>query len=103
MRATGIVRRVDDLGRIIIPKEVRRMNGISEGTPMELFTTNDGIYLKKYIPDVDLAEQVRSLERMLVDNKEYMDCGVYTEAMEHVNALKNILNQRRTTMGSEDE
>jgi AbrB family looped-hinge helix DNA binding protein len=42
MKATGIVRRIDDLGRVVIPKEVRRSMNIKEGDPLEIYTTNDG-------------------------------------------------------------
>lgn len=49
MKATGIVRRIDDLGRVILPKEVRRMMHIKEGDPLEIFTTTDReIVLRKY-------------------------------------------------------
>lgn len=49
MKATGIVRRIDDLGRIVIPKEIRRTLRIKEGDPLELFTTKDGeVVFKKY-------------------------------------------------------
>lgn len=49
MKATGIVRRVDDLGRVVIPKEIRRTLRIREGDPLELFTTRDGeVVFKKY-------------------------------------------------------
>lgn len=51
MEATGIVRRVDDLGRIVIPKEIRRNLGIHEGDPLEIFLHEDCICLKKYIPN----------------------------------------------------
>lgn len=51
MKATGIVRRIDDLGRIVIPKEIRRNMNIREGDPFELYTSQDGeIILKKYMP-----------------------------------------------------
>lgn len=51
MKATGIVRRIDDLGRIIIPKEIRRTLRIKEGDPLEIFTTNEGcVCFKKYSP-----------------------------------------------------
>ena len=50
MKSTGITRAVDDLGRIVIPKELRRNLGISEGTPMEIYTDADRIVLKRYIP-----------------------------------------------------
>ena len=49
MKATGIVRRIDDLGRIVIPKEIRRTMRIREGDPLEIFTDNDGeVIFKKY-------------------------------------------------------
>ena len=51
MKATGIVRRIDDLGRIVIPKEIRRTLRIREGDPLEIFTDREGeIILKKYSP-----------------------------------------------------
>ncbi|MBP3361581.1 MAG: AbrB/MazE/SpoVT family DNA-binding domain-containing protein [Clostridia bacterium] len=50
MKATGIIRKVDELGRIVIPKELRKSMSISEGDPLEIFTDNDTIILKKYEP-----------------------------------------------------
>ncbi len=51
MKATGIVRRIDDLGRVVIPKEIRRTMRIREGDPLEIFTNNDGeVIFKKYSP-----------------------------------------------------
>lgn len=51
MRATGIVRRIDDLGRVVIPKEIRRTLRIREGDPLEIYTDRDGeVILKKYSP-----------------------------------------------------
>ena len=50
MKATGIVRRIDDLGRVVIPKEIRRTLRLREGTPLEIFTDREGeIILKKYL------------------------------------------------------
>ena len=49
MKATGIVRRIDDLGRVVIPREIRKTMRIKEGDPLEIFTTNDGeVVFKKY-------------------------------------------------------
>ena len=49
MKATGIVRRIDDLGRVVIPKEIRRTMRIREGDPLEIYTTKDGeVIFKKY-------------------------------------------------------
>ncbi len=50
MKATGIVRRIDDLGRIVLPKEIRKTLRISEGDPLEIFVEQNQILLKKYLP-----------------------------------------------------
>lgn len=51
MKATGIIRRIDDLGRVVIPKEVRRNLGIREGDPLEIFVDNGGVCFIKYQPE----------------------------------------------------
>ena len=57
MKATGIVRRIDDLGRVVIPKEIRRNLRIREGDPLEIFVDRDGeVILKKYCPIGELGE-----------------------------------------------
>ena len=62
MKATGIVRRIDDLGRVVIPKEIRRTMRIREGDPLEIYTEKDGeVIFKKYSPMGELsafAEQI---------------------------------------------
>ena len=57
MKATGIVRKIDDLGRVVIPKEIRRTMRIREGDPMEIYTSHEGeVIFKKYSPIEELAE-----------------------------------------------
>ena len=57
MKATGVVRRVDDLGRVVIPKEIRRTLRIREGDPLEIYTDRDGgVIFRKYSPMGDLQE-----------------------------------------------
>ncbi len=57
MKATGVVRRIDDLGRIVIPKEIRKTLRIKEGDPLEIFTDKEGeVILKKYSPIGELTE-----------------------------------------------
>ena len=57
MKATGIVRRIDDLGRVVIPKEIRRTMRIREGDPLEIFTNRDGeVIFKKYSPIGELSD-----------------------------------------------
>lgn len=62
MKATGIVRRIDDLGRVVVPKEIRRTLRIHEGDPLEIFTDKEGeIILKKYSPMGELGSWVTEL------------------------------------------
>ena len=57
MKATGIVRRIDDLGRVVIPKEIRRTMRIREGDPLEIYTDREGeVIFKKYSPIGELAQ-----------------------------------------------
>ena len=62
MKATGIVRRIDDLGRIVIPKEIRRTLRIREGDPLEIYTEKDGeVIFKKYSPMGDLTDSAAQI------------------------------------------
>lgn len=66
MKSTGIVRRIDDLGRVVIPKEIRRTTRIRENDPMEIFVGNDGeIILKKYSTMANLEQFARDYARAL--------------------------------------
>ncbi len=71
MKATGIVRRIDDLGRVVIPKEIRRTMRIREGDPLEIFTDKDGeLIFKKYSPIgelTDFAAQICDAMRKATD------------------------------------
>ncbi|MGI6029530.1 MAG: stage V sporulation T C-terminal domain-containing protein [Candidatus Heteroscillospira sp.] len=62
MKATGIVRRIDDLGRVVIPKEIRRTMRIREGDPLEIYTEKDGeVIFKKYSPMGELTDFALSI------------------------------------------
>lgn len=62
MKATGIVRRIDDLGRVVIPKEIRRTLHIREGEPLEIFTSGNGeVIFKKYSPIGELGVNARQM------------------------------------------
>ena len=63
MKATGIVRRIDDLGRVVIPKEIRRTMRIREGDPLEIYTSADGeVVFKKYSPVDQLENAAEACE-----------------------------------------
>lgn len=75
MRATGIVRRIDDLGRVVIPKEIRRTLRLREGTPLEIFTDREGeIILKKYSPMVELTSFAVQYAEAMAQSTGLMVC-----------------------------
>jgi AbrB family transcriptional regulator, stage V sporulation protein T len=113
MKATGIVRRIDDLGRVVIPKEIRRTLRIREGDPLEIFVDRDGeVILKKYSPISELGDFAQEYADSLAENsgrlvliadrdafiaisggpkKDYMDKSigsVVEKAMENRSTLK---------------
>ena len=75
MKATGIVRRIDDLGRVVIPKEIRRTLRIREGDPLEIFTDREGeIILKKYSPIGELGQFAGQYADSLAQACGYLVC-----------------------------
>ena len=75
MKATGIVRRIDDLGRVVIPKEIRRTLRLREGTPLEIFTDREGeIILKKYSPMAELSGLAAQYADALAYGSSHMVC-----------------------------
>lgn len=64
MKATGIVRRIDDLGRIVIPKEIRRSLGIEVGEPLEIFVDDEKVIFQKYKNEIDKAKNARAYLKM---------------------------------------
>lgn len=75
MKATGIVRRIDDLGRVVIPKEIRRTLRIREGDPLEIFTDREGeIILKKYSPIGELSEFAKEYTESLSHTMGHTVC-----------------------------
>lgn len=75
MKATGIVRRIDDLGRVVIPKEIRRTLRIREGDPLEIFTDREGeIILKKYSPIGELSQFAKQYADSLAQTTGHIVC-----------------------------
>ncbi|NBI30813.1 stage V sporulation protein T [Chengkuizengella marina] len=73
MKATGIVRRIDDLGRVVIPKEIRRTLRIREGDPLEIFVDRDGeVILKKYSPIGELGDFAREYAESLFESTNHI-------------------------------
>lgn len=75
MKATGIVRRIDDLGRVVIPKEIRRTLRIREGDPLEIFTDKEGgVILKKYSPIGELSDFANQYAESLHKTSGHITC-----------------------------
>lgn len=75
MKATGMVRRIDDLGRVVVPKEIRRTMRIREGDPLEIFTDRDGeIILKKYSPIGELGDFALEYAESLAKTSGHIVC-----------------------------
>lgn len=107
MRATGIVRRVDELGRVVIPKEIRRTLRIREGDPLEIFTDQDGnVIFKKYSP-LDLDEPAIKMliegiykkvagKVFLIDRDEIqLSYGIKRQGLSLSQEVYNLLDKNR--------
>lgn len=93
MKATGIVRRVDELGRFVIPKELRRKYNINDYDSMEVFTDEKGLYLQKYSPEEDIVLKVDELSKS-IDNI-YLDLGEDNTktVLDYLSKVKEILEE----------
>ncbi len=109
MKATGIVRRIDDLGRVVIPKELRRTLRIREGDPLEIYTTADGeVIFKKYSPIGELGDFAANYAETLAKTSGYGACitdrdnviavsGIPKKELleKHVSTeLENVMNEK---------
>lgn len=75
MKATGVVRRIDDLGRVVIPKEIRKTLRIKEGDPLEIFTDKEGeVILKKYSPIGELSEFATTYAETIAKTTGHITC-----------------------------
>jgi AbrB family looped-hinge helix DNA binding protein len=80
MRATGIVRRVDDLGRVVIPKEIRRSMGIKEGEPLEIYLENDAVIFRRY--SYNLVHEIERVAELIKCN-----CNADRETMADISRM----------------
>ncbi|KIL52460.1 stage V sporulation protein T [Jeotgalibacillus campisalis] len=120
MKATGIVRRIDDLGRVVIPKEIRRTLRIREGDPLEIFVDREGeVILKKYSPINELGNFAKEYAEALHDSlghpilicdrdnvvaiagvskKDYLNRRIGTGIEEVMSARKSIISEKQTKL-----
>lgn len=118
MKATGIVRRIDDLGRIVVPKEIRRTLRIREGDPLEIFTDREGeIILKKYSPIGELGQFAAEYTESLAQTTGHLvlitDCDHVVAASGNgkkefegkpiSRQLEEIIGARKSVLASKDD
>ena len=97
MKATGIVRRIDDLGRVVIPKEIRRTMRIREGDPLEIYTDKDGeVIFKKYSPVGEMSEFAAQICETLGKTTGHMAAVCDRDSVIAVSgaARRNLLEKR---------
>ena len=115
MKATGIVRRIDDLGRVVIPKEIRRTLRIREGDPLEIFTATDGeVIFKKYSPIgemsvfagqyADVLSRISNLPTIICD-RDHVIAAAGVSRREYLerritSTLENYIDNRRSFQAS---
>lgn len=96
MKATGIVRRIDDLGRVVIPKEIRRTMAIREGDPLEIYTTDGGVLFRKYEQPTETKAAIA--QKWLEDNALPMRATSAKFSIENKTTTCEVVsnNSRRT-------
>jgi len=104
MKATGIVRRIDDLGRVVIPKEIRRTMRIREGDPLEIYTNSDGeVIFRKYSAIGEMPENATHIADVM---HKISGCPVLISDKEHIIAVSGVskkeFSERRVSVQLEE-
>lgn len=93
MKATGIVRHVDDLGRVVLPKELRRTLKIATGDPIEFFTDGENIILHKYDTAGDLMQLLERVEHDIQATDPLISPKKLTQLMAKLKEMKTIVRE----------
>lgn len=116
MKATGILRRIDELGRVVIPKEIRKTMKMREGEELEIYTTGNEVVLKKYSEINSMVEISRFFTEAvfsvtghsiaIVDNDNVIACAGKTRELVNVavtNKMHEIINKRKNVVFSDND
>jgi len=101
MKATGIVRRIDDLGRVVIPKEIRRTLQIHEGDPLELFMQGRAVCFKKYDKTLSIRESVSDVRDLL--KEEGVSERFSSEETKVIESVLSLITSRLKGEENEEE
>ena len=95
MRATGIIRRTDDLGRVVIPREIRRSLGIRDGDPLEIYTDKNRVIFQRYMPlySSDLQSIVECLQEDIANSDDEDERKVFDDLRKKTMALRDEFKQ----------
>lgn len=91
--ASRVIRRVDNLGRIVLPREVRNLLGISDGTPMEICVSNGRVILKRYCAEDVLSSMVGVLAESLEERSEDLEKGKAEDIRQHIREIQKLLKK----------
>ena len=92
MRATGMTRPLDSLGRVCLPKEIRRSLGINEGDPLEFFVEGDSIILRKYNTIGDLEQLIDSVEKTIQAKDAVASATLINALLDKTKEMRDIIN-----------
>ena len=100
MKATGIVRRIDDLGRVVIPKEIRRTMRIREGDPLEIFTNHEGeVIFKKYSAISEMSESAAQVADIMFRLASSMNSTSQLLLKPNVRSISGIIRPTNEVIG----
>ena len=98
MKSIGAVRKMDEQGRIVIPKSVRKRLGLFPGKLLEFFVMDDEVIIKKYKPSNSIQDKIRDLDNILSDIGTELSQENREQVEIHAEALKKLCQQRRKNM-----
>ncbi len=101
MKATGIVRRIDDLGRVVLPRELRRAAHLVDGDPLEIWVDPDGdIRMRKYVDEpIDLAHEVTRLQYYIDESdSDNSDKSRWIKKLEEVRKEMHFAERKKHTI-----
>ncbi|WP_371069113.1 AbrB/MazE/SpoVT family DNA-binding domain-containing protein [Sediminibacillus sp. JSM 1682029] len=84
MKALGIVRKLDDLGRVVVPKEVRKVNGWKPGTPLEMLASKDGLFIRAYHQSEDKNAALEKLRRIGANAQDKETANLINEVANYI-------------------
>jgi transcriptional pleiotropic regulator of transition state genes len=94
MKATGIVRTVDDLGRVVLPKELRRVMAIKDGDPVEFYVDNDSIVIKKFDVAGDIEQILSNFEKTIKMKSDLFTPEQNRALLDMVEDMKDVLYKK---------